>query len=95
MIRALSVIAFVIVTSGASASDYNCDHYTRQALPCDCKTGECMGGGHYQGATATIKMTREPRCTGWTDAAGECRHGIGGSGMGTHGYVGPNGGRGQ
>lgn len=46
-------------------------------------------------ARATITMTREQKCTGWTDAAGECHHGISGSGMGSHGYVGKHGGRGE
>jgi len=37
-------------------------------------------------ARATITMTREPPCTGWIDDVTlECRHGIGGSGMGPRG----------
>ena len=41
---------------------------------------------------AAHAFAAESNCSGWIDARGQCQHGIGGSGMGSHGYVGPCGG---
>jgi hypothetical protein len=46
----------------------------------------CYDLGHV-GNCPAVKPAPD-RCTGWRDDRGVCRHGMGGSGMGSRGYVG-------
>lgn len=83
MIRAAAIILLLAATPAAARYCYDLGH-----------VGSCPA--LKPAAHATVTMTREPPCTGWIDDVTlECRHGIGGSGMGPRGYVGTNGGRGR
>lgn len=98
MIRAVIAIlllAFAAPCAAASPVRDGCEpasYYKRFKGGCNNPASWWVNRGD---AHIIVTMTREPKCTGWTDTAGECQHGFGGSGSGPHGYVGQHGGRGE
>ncbi len=77
------IVFFMLMASPASAAGNWCSGSGQGCVDCPRHTKGCRP------VHAVIEMKREPLCTGWTDPnTFECHHGIGGSGMGPHGYVG-------
>lgn len=84
MIRTLAFIALALATSPvmAAAPCYDLGH-----------AGHCPRLLSVHRATAAAAPASQAECSGWRDDHGACRHGLGGSGMGSRGYVGRCGGR--